>query len=148
MSTADPADFVARFASFWSAPAPDRLGDVLAEDVRLVTPMTPDSTTLEGARRSFAEIFELITDMTGTVRRWSPTDDGVLIELTLSGRVGGQPVSLNAIDRVVIGEDGRATERISYFDPTPLVLTALRRPRSWPRFARTQLRRLRDRAVN
>jgi SnoaL-like domain len=143
MSTADPGDFVVRFASFWSAPAPERLGELLAEDVRLVTPMTPDSTTLEGARRAFAEIFDLITDLTGEVRRWAPTDDGVLIELTLSGRVGGRPVSLDAIDRIVIGGDGRATERISYFDPTPLVLTALRRPRAWPRFARTQLGRLR-----
>lgn len=143
MSSADPGDFVARFASFWSAPAPERLGELLAEDVRLVTPMTPDSTTLESARRSFQEIFGLITDLTGEVRRWGQTDDGVLIELTLSGRVGGRPVSLGAIDRVVIGEDGRATERISYFDPTPLVLTALRRPQAWPRLARTQLSRLR-----
>jgi ketosteroid isomerase-like protein len=143
MRTADAADFVARFASFWSTPGPERLGELLAEDVRLVTPMTPDSTTLEGARRSFAEIFELITDLTGEVRRWGATDDGVLIELTLSGRVGGRPVSLDAVDRVVIGDDGRATERVSYFDPTPLVLTALRRPRAWPRFTRSRLRRLR-----
>jgi hypothetical protein len=143
MSPADAADFVARFASFWSAPAPERLGELLAEDVRLVTPMTPDSTTLEGARRSFAEIFELMTDLTGEVRRWGPTEDGVLIELTLSGAIGGRLVSLDATDRIVIGEDGLAAERVSYFDPTPLVLTALRRPRAWPPLARTRLSRVR-----
>lgn len=143
MSAADAGEFVARFAAFWSAPSPERLGEVLGERVRLVTPMTPESTTLEEARGSFAEIFELITDLTGEMRRWGATEDGVLIELTLSGKVGGRPVSLDAIDRIVIGEDGRATERISYFDPTPLVLTALRRPRAWPRFARSRLRRLR-----
>ena len=143
MSAADPSEFVDRFAAFWSAPSPDRLDEVLGDRVRLVTPMTPDSATLEEARASFAEIFELITDLTGEVRRWGATGDGVLIELTLSGRIGGRPVSLDATDRIVIGEDGRATERISYFDPGPLVLTALRRPRAWPGLVRSRLRRIR-----
>ena len=34
-----------------------------------------------------------------------------------------------AVDRFVIGEDGLATERVSYFDSTPLLLAAARRPR-------------------
>ena len=136
-------EFVDRFADFWSAPSVERLGEVLGERVRLVTPMTPTTVTLEDGRDAFAEIFSLIEGLTGEVRRWGATEDGVLIELILRGRLGGRPITLEAIDRLVIGEDGLATERISYFDPTPLLLAAARRPRSWPRFVRSRVRRLR-----
>ena len=138
---AEAGDYVARFADFWSAPSVERLDEVLGERVHLVAPMTPTTMTLEEGRSAFAEIFALIEGLTGEVRSWGATEDGVLIELTLSGQLGGGPISLDAIDRIVIGEDGRATERISYFDPTPLLLAAARRPRAWPRFVRSRLRR-------
>jgi hypothetical protein len=67
--------------------------------------------------------------------------DGVLIEFTLAGTAGGGPISWTAVDRFVLGADGRATERISYFDSVPIALTIARRPRVWPGFARAQLRR-------
>jgi hypothetical protein len=143
-SGAGPAEYVTRFAAFWSAPSPQRLDEVLGDRVRLVTPMTPTSEGLEPARAAFAEIFELITGLTGEVRRWGATEDGVLIELALSGDLGGRPITLVTVDRIVIGEDGRATERVAHFDPTPLVLAALLRPRAWPAFARSRLRRLRS----
>jgi hypothetical protein len=75
------------------------------------------------------------------VHRWGATDDGVLIEFTLSGVAGGKPISWDAVDRFVVGEDGLATERVSYFDAMPIVLTAVRRPRAWPAFLRSRLRR-------
>jgi SnoaL-like domain len=137
------ADFARRFAEFWQAPTPERLEMVLAPDVRLVAPMTPTTRTLEEGKRSFAELFELIPDLTGEMRRWGATEDGVLIEFTLSGSAGGGPISWHAVDRFVLGEDGLATERISYFDSTPIALAIGRRFRAWPSFARTQLRRLR-----
>jgi hypothetical protein len=141
--TDDAADFARRFAEFWRAPAPERLDTVLAPQVRLVAPMTPTTQTLEDGKRAFAELFELIPDLTGDIHRWGATGDGVLIEFTLSGTAGGGPISWHAVDRFVLGEDGLATERISYFDPTPIALTLARRPRAWPTFARAQLRRLR-----
>jgi hypothetical protein len=64
----------------------------------------------------------------------------VLIEFTLSGTAGGGPISWHAVDRFVLGEDGLATERISYFDSMPIVLTVARRPRAWPGFLRSRLR--------
>jgi hypothetical protein len=137
------AEYVDRFADFWSAPSAERLGEVLGEWVHLVAPMTPTTRTLEDGRGAFAEIFSLIEGLTGEVRRWGETEDGVLIELILRGRLGGRPITLEAIDRLVIGEDGLATERISYFDPTPLLMAAARRPRAWPRFVRSRVRRLR-----
>jgi hypothetical protein len=139
----DAADFARRFAEFWRAPSPERLDAVLAPQVRLVAPMTPTTHTLEDGKRTFAELFELIPDLTAEMHRWGATADGVLIEFTPSGTTGGAPISWHAIDRFVLSEDGLATERISYFDPTPIALTLARRPRAWPTVARAQLRRLR-----
>ena len=64
---------------------------------------------------------------------------GVLIDFTLSGHSGGAPIAWRAVDRIEIGEDGLATERISYFDSLPLVLAVARRPRAWPAFVRSRV---------
>ena len=135
------ADFVRRFAEYWNAPTPEGLATVLAEQVRLVAPMTPTTHSLEEGKRAFAALLELIDDLTAEVHRWGVTDDGVLIEFTLSGVAGGKPISWDAVDRFVVGDDGLATERISYFDSMPIAFTAALRPRSWPAFLRSRLRR-------
>jgi hypothetical protein len=134
-------DFARRFGEYWAAPTPEGLDSVLAERVRLVAPLTPVTETLEEGRRAFSDLLELIPDLTARVNRWGPTPDGVLIEFTLSGTAGGRPISWDAIDRFVIGPDGLATERVSYFDSAPLVLTVLRRPRTWRGFVRSRVHR-------
>lgn len=101
--------------------------------------MMPTTRTREDGKRSFARLLALIPDLTGTVHRWGATADGVLIEFTLSGSAGGRPVSWHAVDRFVLGEDGLATERISYFDSAPLALALARRPRAWPALLRSRL---------
>ncbi len=103
--------------------------------------MTPTTDTLADGKRAFAAILELVPDLTAEVHRWGPTEDGVLIEFTLSGTAGGGPVSWDAVDRIVLREDGLATTRISYFDTAPLIRTVARRPRAWPAFVRSRLRR-------
>jgi hypothetical protein len=135
------ADFARRFGEFWRAPSPERLDTVLGERVRLVAPMTPTTETLTDGKRAFASLFGLIPDLTGEVHRWGATADGVLIEFTLSGTAGGAPISWHAVDRFLLGADGLATERVSYFDSAPLVLAVGRRPRAWPGFVRSRLRR-------
>jgi hypothetical protein len=143
MNLEKAADFARRFEEYWRAPTPEGLATVLAEQVRLVTPMTPTVHSLADGQRAFGELFKLIPDLTGEVHRWGATKDGVLIEFTLSGTAGGKPISWDAVDRFVVGEDGLATERVTYFDSTPVALTVARRPRVWPSFIRTQLRQLR-----
>ena len=135
------ADFAARFAEYWRAPTPGGLSLVLAERVRLVAPMTPATETLAEAQRVFAGLFALIPDLIGELHRWGATEDGVLIEFTLSGSLGGRPISWHAVDRFVLGEDGLATERVNYFDAMPVALAAATRPRAWPAFLRSRLRR-------
>jgi len=133
------ADFVRRFGEFWSSPSPDRLAMLLADDVRLVAPMTPVTRTLADGERAFSAIFDLIPDLTAEVHGWGATDSGVLIDFTLSGSAGGAPISWRAVDRIEIGEDGLATERVSHFDSLPLILAVARRPRVWPAFVRSRL---------
>ena len=135
------ADFARRFADFWASPSPDRLAMLLADDVRLVAPMTPVTNTLADGERAFSALFDLIPDLTAEVHGWGATESGVLIDFTLSGSAGGAPISWRAVDRIEIGEDGLATERVSYFDPLPLILAVVRRPRVWPAFLGSRLRR-------
>jgi hypothetical protein len=135
------ADFAQRFARFWEAPSPARLDTLLAERVRLVAPLTPTTTTREEGERVFAGLLKLIPDMAAEVHGWGAIDGGILIHLTASGSVSGVPLSWQAVDRIAIGADGLATERVSYFDPAPLLRTALLHPRTWPAFGRNRLER-------
>ena len=136
------ADFVRRFAEFWQAPTPERLNTVLAPNARLSAPMVPTTYGLDAGRQVFADLFELIPDMTAEVHRWGTTSDGVLIEFTVRGTAGAAPISWQSVDRFVL-ENGLATERFTYFDSLPLVLTLMRRPRAWPGFTRNQIRQIR-----
>jgi len=105
--------------------------------------MVPTTCGLEAGKRSFADLFELIPDMTAEVHRWGATSDGVLIEFTVRGSASGAPISWQSVDRFVLNEDGLATERFTYFDSLPLLLTVARRPRSWPAFARSRIKQMR-----
>ncbi|HEU4392896.1 MAG TPA: nuclear transport factor 2 family protein [Solirubrobacterales bacterium] len=137
----DAADFVERFRVYWRAPSVDGLDTLLAPDVRLVAPMTPTTHTLVEGKRAFADVLALTPDLTAEVHHWGATDDGVLIEFTLSGSAAGVLVSWSAVDHIALGDDGLARERVSYFDSTPLILNVLRHPRVWPAFIRSRLRR-------
>jgi hypothetical protein len=137
------ADFVRRFSEFWRAPVPERLDTVLAPNARLFAPMVPTTYGLDAGKRAFAELFELISDMTAEVHRWGATSDGVLIEFTVRGRAGGSPISWESVDRFVLNDDGLATERFTYFDSLPLVLTLVRRPGTWLGFTRSRIKQMR-----
>jgi SnoaL-like domain len=143
MDRDNAADFVKRFTEFWQAPAPERLHTVLASDARLSAPMIPTTYGLEAGERAFADLFELISDMTAEVHRWGATTDGVLIELTVRGMAGGSAISWQTVDRFVLNDDGLATERFTYFDSLPLILALARRPKTWAGFARSRLKQMR-----
>jgi hypothetical protein len=114
------ADFVARFRDFWSAPTPDRLDMLLRPDVRLVSPLMPPTHTLDEAKEGWAGLLAFIPDLSNQVRRWGPSEDGVFIEFTLSGTVGGSTISWDVVDRFILDDDGQAIERVAYYDPAPL----------------------------
>lgn len=135
------ADFAERFTTYWRAPSVEGLDTLLAPDVRLVAPMTPTTHSLADGKRAFATILQLMPDLSAEVHRWGATENGVLIEFTLSGTVAGIAVSWPAVDHIVLRADGLASERVSYFDTAPLALRVIRHPRAWPAFIRSRLRR-------
>jgi hypothetical protein len=137
------ADFVRRFEEFWQAPVVERLDTLVAPYARLSAPMVPTTYGLEAGKRTFADLFELIPDMTAEVHRWGATTDGVMIEFTVRGSANGAPISWESVDRFVLDEDGLAIERFTYFDSLPLLLTLVRRPRSWLAFTRSRIKQMR-----
>jgi hypothetical protein len=139
------ADFVRRFTEFWQAPVVNRLDTVLSPNARLSAPMISTTDGLDAGKRAFADLFALIPDMAAEVHRWGATSDGVLIEFTVRGTASGAPVSWQSVDRFVLNEDGLATERFTYFDSLPLVLTLVRHPRTWPGFMRSRIEQMRRR---
>ena len=101
-------EWVAGFAEGWRAPTgPDAFVEhfraLLAPDIRLIQPQLP---TVVG-HRAFAEefvapLFALIPDLHGEVERWAAREDGLYIELTLSGTLAGRPLSWRACDRLIL----------------------------------------------
>ncbi|MEA2626624.1 MAG: hypothetical protein QOD06_2669 [Candidatus Binatota bacterium] len=130
-------DFVAGFRDFWAAPSLDGFGRLLAPDVVLAQPLAPRMCGLDEVRRHFATIFAWLPDLSGEVDRWSAEGDVVFIEFRLRATIGGRPFQWPLVDRFVLGEDGRATERVSYFDPMPVLAAAATRPRGWARLWRS-----------
>ena len=140
--------WVEMFAEGWANPTDadtfcDHFDPWLDDDVRLIQPSVRPTVGKRGFREEFARpLFDLVPDLHGTVENWAAAGDVLYIEVRLEGTVGGRPVRLTSCDRITLRE-GRAIERVANLDPTPLVKAMLRSPRSWPRFARTQLKSLR-----
>jgi hypothetical protein len=129
-------EFARAFTEAWAEPTPERLVALLHHEVRLVAPLTRSTVGANEARREFERLFALIPDLRGRVHRWSATDDVVFIEFSLSGTFGGKSLEWRLVDRFLLS-DGQAVERVSYFDPIPLIATVLRRPSGWPAWVRS-----------
>jgi len=125
------ATFVEGFRRFWCAPSLDGLPELLAPDVKLVQPLAPVMHGLEEVRRQFGAIFAWLPDLSGEVDRWSGTGDFVFIEFRLRGTIGGRPFEWPVVDRFVLRADGKAVERVTYFDSLPLLGAAAARPSGW-----------------
>jgi ketosteroid isomerase-like protein len=124
------AEFVERFMRFWAAPDPAALDELLHDDAHLVQPLMPEARSRAAYAQSTRRLLAVMPDLHGRTHRWGPTEDGVLIEHTLAGTLGGKALSWDLTDRITL-RDGRVVERIAYFDPLPLVLGVVRRPRAW-----------------
>jgi ketosteroid isomerase-like protein len=135
-SAAQAAAFVDRFARAWAGPDLDQLEALWTDDVVLVQPLGPTTVGRAAGREAFTSLLGLVPDLRATVHRWGATDDGVLIEFTLSGTLGGRELSWSAVDRIVL-RDGSIAERRSYFDSIPILRQVLTRPRGWPQLAST-----------
>jgi len=131
------AAFVDGFRRYWAAPSLDRLADLLAPDVKLVQPLAPVMHGLDEVRRQFGAIFAWLPDLRGEVDRWSGAGDLVFIEFRLRATIGGRRFEWPVVDRFVLGADGKAIERVTYFDSLPLLAAAAARPSGWAQLWRS-----------
>ena len=126
--------FATRFARWWEAPDPATLGELLAPDVVLVQPMLPTTRGLDAAKQSFSRLLDAIPDLHATVHAGAQNGNLVFIDFTLQGTTGGRAIEWRAIDRFTLAGD-LARERVSRFDPLPLVAAGLH-PAAWLTMAR------------
>jgi ketosteroid isomerase-like protein len=124
------AEFVERFKRFWEAPDPAALEALLHEDAHLVQPLMPEARSRAAYAQAMRRLLAVMPDLHGRTRRWGQTEDGVLIEHTLTATLGGKALSWDLTDRITLRDD-RVLERIAYFDPLPLLLAVLTRPQAW-----------------
>jgi hypothetical protein len=124
-------DLVTWFAAAWRNPTYESFcRDVtvrLTPDARMVQPLVRSHRGPEAFCRNIAPLFAAIPDVHAQVLRWRGDEQTVFIEFHLEGSLGGRPVRLHVTDRFSL-QAGLVTERASFFDPTPLLLTALRHP--------------------
>lgn len=136
----DPAAFVANFASFWAAPSAARMAELLTDDVVLVQPMSPPTRGLAAAQAAFAEIFRWVPDMRAEVDDWCARDSRLFIDFRLMGSFGRRHIAWAAIDRITL-RGAFAQERISYFDPKPILRAIATDPGAWVRVLRSGMLR-------
>jgi ketosteroid isomerase-like protein len=126
------SEFVRQFGAAWATSDPDALAARLTEDVVLIQPGMPPTVGKAAAREGMARLLRLIPDLHVRVHRWAARNEVVFIEFTLIGTFGGKELSWPAVDRLIV-RDGLIAERISYFDPLPIFLATVGRPRGWRR---------------
>jgi len=142
------AAWVRQFAAGWRDPAgPEQFAahfEALVDPgFRLVQPMLPTVQGLAEWREGFVRpTFATLPDLRAEVDGWASRGDTVYIEFTMIATVGRRTVRWPAVDRFTL-RGGRPVERVSYFDPMPLVRAVAVSPRSWPRFLRGQAMQLR-----
>jgi hypothetical protein len=124
---------VAWFADGWRDPTYEsfcrHIVPRLAADARMVQPLVRSHRGPDRFCRNIAPLFAAMPDVHANVLEWHGDDQTVFIEFHLQGTLAGTPVKLHVTDRFS-QEDGVVTERVSFFDPTPLLLVALRHPRA------------------
>ncbi len=128
-------EFVQFFAAGWRFGAREseaffrHFGPRMHPDTVLIQPIARPARGPRALQELFGPLFKVIPDLVGDLKRWGETADGVFIELTLRGHLGGRPVEWTVVDRIIL-EDGLIRERQSYFDPAPLLKAVALRPRA------------------
>lgn len=130
LAAAELESFVAAFARGWQEPGPGVWDDLLDEQIVLRQPLLPDLVGRAALNEEYGRLVGLVPDLQGEVLRWAATGEALLIEMRLTGTVGGHHLELALVDRLVL-HGGRVTARQAYFDPVPLALRLLRHPSIW-----------------
>lgn len=135
------ADFVRRFAEVWADPDPERLNGLVHPDIEFIQPMQPPVRGHDETAAFWQRFLSMIPDARGEVVSWAHRDGIVFIEIRISGTLGGHPVAWDTVDRIRL-EDGKARQRIAYFDPLPILPTIVRHPKALTAWFKANRKRL------
>ena len=126
-------ELVAWFTEAWRNPSYEsfcrHIVPRLAPDARMVQPLVKPHRGSDAFCRNIATLLAAVPDVHARVLDWRGDERTVFIEFHLHGTLGGRPLRLHVTDRFT-QEDGVVTERVSFFDPAPLLVAALRNPRA------------------
>lgn len=128
---ADPSRVVEAFAAGWRQPHPHAWDELLAAEVELAQPLLRSGRGLALWQAEVARLLTFVPDLTGHVLSWAHRQGVVFVEIELTGTVGGVPLTLNVVDRLELSSDGVVLRRDSFFDPLPVAVSLLGRPRAW-----------------
>jgi ketosteroid isomerase-like protein len=128
-----PERFVARFIDFWQNPSPQRLPEMVHDDVVLFQPLAAPVRGIAAAQEHFDRLWRFLPDLRATVDRWHGGGDLVFIEFRLHTSAGGRLVEWPVVDRIIL-RDEKVIENMTYFDPLAVLPTIGRRPSLWWRW--------------
>lgn len=93
----------------------------------------PPAIGIEQAQRHFERFCRCLPGLHARVDHWSADHDLVFIEFTLYARLGRETLAWRTVNRLTL-RDGKASERVTYFDPLAVLPTLLRHPSVWRRW--------------
>jgi hypothetical protein len=132
--------YVARWREAWShgdvEPCLNEHAAMIRDEQTMyIQPLFDAYVGERGMRRVFGRVFALIPDLTAELDHWLVAEGIAFIEFTLTGTLGGKPIRWRVVDRMRLdGEQLAGVE--TYYDPLPLLIALLTRPRAWPRTLR------------
>jgi hypothetical protein len=119
MATVDAAGFVERFARMWSAPDPERFGELWDAEGTLHHPSMAEPIPQPMIPDYLRRIQAMLPDISLRVLNWAAGEDFVLIEWEITATFQGEPMSWRGADRFTLRGD-RAIEGVANFDTHPL----------------------------
>lgn len=125
--------FVDKFIDFWTAPSPERLGEILHPDVVLTQPLAAPMYGLPAAEEEFRRIWKWLPDLRADVDRWSGDDTLVFVEFRLYAHVDDRRIEWPNVDRFILRGE-KAIARMNYFDPLAVLRDLPLRPGLWRRW--------------
>jgi hypothetical protein len=132
----DAEEFVNKFADFWNDPSPQRLSELLHPDVILVQPLVAPMVGIKAAQADFRRIWHCLPDLRAHVDHWCGDGNLVFIEFRLHANIGSTAIEWPNVNRLEL-QDGKAIERVTYFDPLRILPKLLRHPTIWWRWWRS-----------
>ena len=113
-------EFVDRWAAFWNAPDPARVGGLAADDIELRYPGLPEPVRgVEAWRERVASIVGRFPDVRLTVTAYARVDDLCFVSWRGTATAREHPIAWEGIDRMRL-RDGLVVDSLVAFDTAGL----------------------------